>query len=1191
MDQLSCDSVIDKLYRVQQSNSNFFINDKLRVRCLVSEIPAGNGMVGLSPGDDIEEFIKQKISIIDMPAFSNLCLPLAIVVALEIRENPDNVKNIKSNRFPRYKWIEFESRARQLCHHSGVVLPANNGFGYEELLNFQQYLNQHYSTNEGNRYRIVVYSDFNGTVYFEGLPPADNVINLNLLLINDHYRVLKSLAATFVCKFFCEFCLKPSSRITDHQCKFKCKSCLNSPPCDKTNNKLNCNLCNRSFYGHDCFARHQSTVCNKLKICASCNKCYTTSGGNQHECGVTYCKLCCTKRPEIHDCFIPTCKPGDKKNIVFCAFDLECVISAPNQDGLSEHYPNLCVSQTFCRNCLHVEEKDYTCNLCGLRERVFLERCFQVGCKGHCLLFDFFEFLFSIIRKGFKVILLSHNGGFYDNQILLKFIMNNISLFHEVPEIVAKGQKIYSIQTKHYKIIDSLNYFGTSLKNLPRMFDFPEEKGFFPYLFNCNENLDYQGSIPEKKFFMPDGMKPNEKLEFELWYDNFMGSGELYNHRQELIKYCSLDVTILRKSLVKFYMFFRDAFDFNIFDCSLTIASCCNKVFRSKFMEADSIGIIPLNGYRLRDNQSLIALKWLYTEEVKRGINIDHAGNGREKKIGKYRVDGFYEDPVTKHVTIYEFNGCYWHACSKCYPHIVSGNDETLEMVKRRENTEERLQYLKSRVHNVISIWECEFRDNLAVDHELSELANNNPYCKIPPLNPREAFYGGRTSTIRKYYKVEPEEAIRYYDVCSLYPYVNKNYKVPLGHPRILVGSEAQSIDIENFEGLLKVLVLPPSNLYHPVLPYRMHNKLLFFLCHKCALERIEVCSHTDSERSFVGTYVSDEIKLAIRHGYKILTIYEAWEYRVEIGIFSKYVNTFLKEKQEASGFPGWCETDAQKLEYIQLYKDREDVDLDPERIEKNPGRRSSAKLCLNSFWGKFGENPMSKTKVEIVSESQRFFEMIMSAVIQITKVVIINDTTLLICYENTVDARENLNTVNVTVAAYTTCGARMQLYSYLEALGRRVLYLDTDSVIFTEKRGETTLALGDYLGDLTDELTEYGPGSYITEFVSGGPKNYAFEVFSPQSNSRKYVVKAKGFTLNSKNLEVINFSSLRDLVLNSVTDFHEFEDDNLVTRGDKIVRRGMGNLYSRHETKVLKLHYDKRREVGEFSTVPWGFK
>ena len=42
---------------------------------------------------------------------------------------------------------------------------------------------------------------------------------------------------------------------------------------------------------------------------------------------------------------------------------------------------------------------------------------------------------------------------------------------------------------------------------------------------------------------------------------------------------------------------------------------------------------------------------------------IQHARNKGEVRIGPYKVDGFCQD----NKTIYEFNGCFWHGCSKCY--------------------------------------------------------------------------------------------------------------------------------------------------------------------------------------------------------------------------------------------------------------------------------------------------------------------------------------------------------------------------------------------------------------------------------------------------------------------------------------------------------------------------------------------
>ena len=39
------------------------------------------------------------------------------------------------------------------------------------------------------------------------------------------------------------------------------------------------------------------------------------------------------------------------------------------------------------------------------------------------------------------------------------------------------------------------------------------------------------------------------------------------------------------------------------------------------------------------------------------------------------------------------------------------------------------------------------------------------------PLNPWDAFFGGRTEAVRLYVK---NEEMRYYDFTSLYPFVNK---------------------------------------------------------------------------------------------------------------------------------------------------------------------------------------------------------------------------------------------------------------------------------------------------------------------------------------------------------------------------------------------------------------------------------
>ena len=62
--------------------------------------------------------------------------------------------------------------------------------------------------------------------------------------------------------------------------------------------------------------------------------------------------------------------------------------------------------------------------------------------------------------------------------------------------------------------------------------------------------------------------------------------------------------------------------------------------------------------------------------------------------------------------------------------------------------------------------------------------------------------------------------------------------------------------------------------------------------------------------------------------------------------------------------------------------------------------------------------------------------------------------------------------------AAYVTTQFRLELYEYLSKLGKSVLYCDTDSVIYIQNVDETQkVEIGDYLGDLTDELEEFGSG------------------------------------------------------------------------------------------------------------------
>jgi hypothetical protein len=126
-----------------------------------------------------------------------------------------------------------------------------------------------------------------------------------------------------------------------------------------------------------------------------------------------------------------------------------------------------------------------------------------------------------------------------------------------------------------------------------------------------------------------------------------------------------------------------------------------------------------------------------------------------------------------------------------------------------------------------------------------------------------------------------------------------------------------------------------------------------------------------------------------------------------------------------------------------------------------------------------------------------------------------------------------------------------------LEKLDRRVLYYDTDSVIYVSRPVSYDPPLGDYLGELTDEQDA---GEHIVEFVSGGPKSYAYK-----TNKNKETCKVRGFTLNYKKSQLINFESVKDIVTDP-----QSNTNIVVTNPSKICRdKRKRKLYNREEKKL----------------------
>ena len=498
----------------------------------------------------------------------------------------------------------------------------------------------------------------------------------------------------------------------------------------------------------------------------------------------------------------------------------------------------------------------------------------------------------------------------------------------------------------------------------------------------------------------------------------------------------------------------------------------------------------------------------------------------------------------------------------------------------------QRLHHFQAMGYNVNVMWEYAWKKFKENRPDVQQFVDS--LLLTERLNPRDAFFGGRTNAVQLYYCIEQGEQILYLDYTSLYPAVNKQCAYPVGHPEI-ISNPPQPIDA--YFGLAKCKVLPPYNLYHPVLPYRCEGKLVFPLCHTCAStqiklplhERSQYCSHTQEERALTGTWCTPELMEAKRKGYVILQVYEVWHFPfTSTLLFRNYVNTFLKLKQEASGWPVDVGSDPEKRgEYMANYLRHEGVELDADHIAKNPGKRSTAKMMLNSFWGKFGQQP-NKTQVTPFTSPAKFYKLLQDNEQKVHSIRIVNDEMIEVVHSFEDDTIPTQTNINIFVACLTTYWARLKLYQALDHLKHQVLYFDTDSIICRWKPNGPTLPLGNYLGEFTNELDL---GDYITEFAAAGPKNYGYRTLNG-----KVECKVRGFSLNTRGQQQLNFDILKNNIINEITNPQPTPNSISIFNPHKIVKDNVTKqLKTQTEIKRYQLVFDKRVvEACGFKSYPW---
>ena len=358
------------------------------------------------------------------------------------------------------------------------------------------------------------------------------------------------------------------------------------------------------------------------------------------------------------------------------------------------------------------------------------------------------------------------------------------------------------------------------------------------------------GPYPTPKYYGVDQMSSAESEEFTSWYDS-LPSDRVFNFQKEMLEYCDMDVEILRKGSLKFrsiVMQVTGAVDgrgtwVDPFD-SVTIASVSMAVYKTLFLtetwKADVLGDdgqtivspgqsvtllrgeyfwngdrieerrlskprfvssplahVPSDGYVRRDQFSKISIIWLEYMSQKTGLPIQHALNGGEKRVqcggAVYHLDGYVPPaPGRPNPINYTYYGCHFHGC-ECVRNVtekvivVPNTQET--MVERYRLTMRREKALEALGYEIRRMWDCEFRRQMESDPGLKTFIETvvPELDLVDRLDPRDAFFGGRTNAYRLHCKVDGcTRRIRYVDFTSLYPSVNKTGVYPTGHPEII---------------------------------------------------------------------------------------------------------------------------------------------------------------------------------------------------------------------------------------------------------------------------------------------------------------------------------------------------------------------------------------------------------------------
>ena len=450
----------------------------------------------------------------------------------------------------------------------------------------------------------------------------------------------------------------------------------------------------------------------------------------------------------------------------------------------------------------------------------------------------------------------------------------------------------------------------------------------------------------------------------------------------------------------------------------------------------------------------------------------------------------------------------------------------------------------------------------------------------------------------------------------SCFPMQAINNLFPKGRFQVVSGFDVHekfSIDAQRifFNGkeykaaVFLITLLPPTAAEFGVLPYKRicDSRICYPICRSCAEKEPDIfmkgCMHTNKGRQITGSYISLDVQRAMKYGWQVVKIYEAYLYEeTEIPPYAEFIRFVLREKIKVSGFPATITQDKQKRAYIneinfhmQL---KGGMKLEETDIKKDEAVKDMLKKGLNSMLGFFAINPKNSSfRHEIIYEVDKLrqlFENEKRTNNFVHNVNILSGSALEATTQQKIFASHKVGRSSLVHYSFICGFARNMMFDAICKLKEddkvRVLRFDSDSIIIRKPRAKN------WTSNLPIHPTL--PGFWKVEakgdsYCTLGSKLYC--VSSPHSE----IIRASGIkqVVDAKeNLTLDTFIELYEAYLqgrdiSKVIVQHKIYKNNETLQLE--LRRSLCSL--RSEVKLLRIVSAIKQKGQRVKTFPIGTK